>query len=394
MRRLINPTSLVFVLVLLVIISWIGSGMLFRTPPQAPEQQDERVPSVAASWSEAEEITLELVLYGDVEPDQVSILRARADGIVEEIASQGSQVSRGDRVGQLSADDRAARLARAEAQVASADRDFDAARGLADRDLGTEAEAQARRAELEAARAELRAIELEIANTELTAPIDGIINEVIADIGSYVSVGGEVLEVVDNARLIASVQVQQTGIQGVRTGMPAQVRFIGGGTREGEVRFVSVVGDAATRTFRVEVEIDNSDGELPSGLSAEVTLPVETVTAHRVSPALGRLDEQGRLGVHVLDDEDRIAFLPVEVVRARGDGVWITGLPERARIVTISQGSLAPGQQVDVTETPPEYLGAQPDSDAAVAAHPEGAAEATEPLEAGGDNATSAEDDG
>jgi len=163
---------------------------------------------------------------------------------------------------------------------------------------------------------------------------------------------------------------------------------------KGEVRFVSVVGDAATRTFRVEVEIDNSDGELPSGLSAEVTLPVETVTAHRVSPALGRLDEQGRLGVHVLDDEDRIAFLPVEVVRARGDGVWITGLPERVRIVTISQGSLAPGQQVDVTETPPEYLGAQPDNDAGVAAPPEGAAEANAPLEAGADNTTSAEDDG
>lgn len=391
MRRLINPTSLVFVSIILIIAVWIGSGMLFREPPQAPEPAAERVPSVAASWSEAEEVTLEMVLYGDVEPVQVSVLRARVDGIVEEIASQGNRVSRGDQVGQLSADDRAARLARAHAQVASADRDFDAARGLADRDLGTEAEAQARRAELEAARAELRAIELEIANTELTAPISGIINEVITEIGSYVSVGGDILEVVDNARLIASVQVQQTAIQGVRTGMPAQVRFIGGGTREGEVSFVSAVADAATRTFRVEVEIDNSDGALPSGLSAEVTLPVETVTAHRVSPALGRLDEQGRLGVYVVDDEDRIAFLPVEIVRARGDGVWITGLSERARIVTISQGSLTPGQQVNVTETPPEYLGELPDNGAGPS---EGPVEAAEPMDAGADSAASAEDDG
>ncbi|WFE76596.1 efflux RND transporter periplasmic adaptor subunit [Roseinatronobacter sp. S2] len=386
MRRLINPTSVVFVAIILVIAVWIGRGMLFREQVQAPEPEDERVPRVAASWSEAEDITLELVLYGDVEPVQVTILRARVDGIIEEIAAQGSHVSRGDRVGRVSADDRTARLARAEAQVASASRDYDAARGLADRDIGTEAEAQARRAELEAARAELQTIELEIANTELTAPIDGVINEVITDIGSYVSVGGEVLEVVDNARLIASVQVQQTAIQGIRTGMPALVRFIGGGAQEGEVRFVSAVADAATRTFRVEVEMDNSDGALPSGLSAEVVLPFETVSAHRVSPALGRLDEQGRLGVHVVDDDDRIAFLPVEVVRARGDGVWITGLADRARIVTISQGSLAPGQRVTVTETPPEYLGDIPDNDAAPAEVPH------EP-EAGSENAAPAEDD-
>ncbi len=366
MRRLINPTALVFVAIVLVIAVWIGSCMLFRAPPQAPEPAAERVPSVAASWSEAEEITLELVLYGDVEPVQVSILRARVDGIVEEIAAQGSRVSRGDVVGQLSADDREARLARSEAQLASANRDYDAARRLADRGVGAEADAQARLAELEAARAELRAIELEIANTELRAPIDGIVNEVIADIGSYVGIGGEVLQVVDNDPLIAAVQVQQTAIQGVRTGMPAEVRFIGGGARAGEVRFVSAVADAATRTFRVEVQIDNSDGELPSGLSAEVVLPVETVAAHRVSPALARLDEQGRLGLHLVDDADRIAFVPVEVVRARGDGVWVSGLPERARIVTISQGGLSPGQRVDVSETPPEYLREDPgDADGA-----------------------------
>ncbi|MGY6706236.1 efflux RND transporter periplasmic adaptor subunit [Roseinatronobacter sp.] len=393
MRRLVNPTSVVFVAIILIIAVWIGSGVLFREPVQAPEPEGERVPSVAASWSEAEEITLELVLYGDVEPLQVTVLRARVEGIIEDIAAQGTQVSRGDKVGQVSVDDRAARLARAEAQVASAGRDYDAARGLADRDIGTEAEAQARRAELEAARAELRTIELEIANTELTAPIDGVINEIMTDIGSYVSVGGDVLEVVDNARLIASVQVQQTAIQGIRTGMPAQVRFIGGGTREGEVNFVSSVADASTRTFRVEVEIDNSDGALPSGLSAEVILPFETVSAHRVSPALGRLDEHGRLGVNVVDDEDRVAFRPVEVVRARGDGVWITGLPERARIVTISQGSLTPGQRVAVTETPPEYLGEMSDNDAAPATPPEGPEVGVTPSGAGAENATSVEGD-
>src|SRR5690606_36902816 len=124
-----------------------------------------------------------------------------------------------------------------------------------DRNVGTEAEAQTRLAQLEAARAELRAIELEIGNTRLEAPIGGVVNRVIADIGSYVSLGGEILEIVDNDLLVAVVHVQQADIARVTNGMDARVRFIGGDERDGVIPFVSPLGDAATRTFRVEVEI-------------------------------------------------------------------------------------------------------------------------------------------
>jgi multidrug efflux system membrane fusion protein len=354
--KIFNSTTLVFLAIVAVIVVWIGGGMISREPPAPPQQLSPRVPTVAASWSDAEDVVREFVLYGDVEPVQVSTLRARTDGLVEEVARQGTQVQAGDELVQLSTDDREARLARAQAQVASAERDYQAARQLADRDVGPEAEAEARRAQLEAARADLRAVELEIANTTLRAPIGGTISEVLADVGSYVAVGGEVLEIVDNDPLIAVVRVQQAAIGNVRAGMPAQVRFIGGEERDGSIRFVSPIADAATRTFRVEVEIANPDGELPAGLSAEVVIPFATEKAHRVSAALGRLDEQGRIGLHVIDEDDRIAFLPVEIIRARADGVWVTGLPERARIVTISQGTLSPGQRVEVRETPEEYL--------------------------------------
>jgi len=116
-------------------------------------------------------------------------------------------------------------------------------------------------------------------------------------------------------------------------------------------------------------------------LSAEVTMAIDSVPAHRVSPALARLDEQGRLGLHVVDGEDRIEFRPVEVVRARADGVWITGLPQRARIITISQGALSAGQRVEVRETPPEYLEAAPEDSPVPDAQPETPAEAAEPPE-------------
>lgn len=354
--RFFNATSLVFLAIVALVAAWIGSGIIGREPPAQPERAEVATPSVAASWSRAETVSRELVLYGDVAPVQVSILRARVGGVIEAIATQGTQVAAGEQLGQLSADDRTARLARAEAQLAAAERDYDAARQLAEREIGPEAEAQTRLAQLQAARAELRAIELEIGNTALQAPIDGTISRIIADVGTFVSPGGEVLEIVDNDPLIAVVNVQQAQVANLRTGMSAQVRFIGGETREGQVRFISPIADAATRTFRVEVEIANPEGQLPAGMSAEVVIPFATVPAHRVSAALGRLGEDGRIGIHTVDDANTIRFVPIEVVRARADGIWVSGLPDEARIVTISQGSLSPGQRVDVRETPEEYL--------------------------------------
>lgn len=362
MARWLNATTFVFLAIIALVTLWIGSGFLgrdeaTRADGEAAEEATQALPAVAASWSEAEEIVRELTLYGDVRPAQIATLRARVQGVVEEIVSAGTQVEAGEVVGRLSTDDREARLARAEAQLAAAQRDYDAARQLADQDISPEAEAQTRFAQLEAARAELRAVELEITYTRLTAPSGGIVNEVFADVGALVAAGGEVAEIVDNDPLVAVVQVQQGSIGNVRSGMPARVRFIGGGTAEGAISFVSPVASAETRTFRVEVEIANPDGAWPSGMSAEVVIPYETVAAHRLSPALGRLDSEGRLGVHLVDEEDRITFAPIEVVGAEAGGIWATGLPERARVVTISQGALTPGQPVQVRETPPEYLG-------------------------------------
>lgn len=355
--RLFNATTLVFAAIVTIIVAWIGSGVLTRGPAPEPDTPAERVPTVAASWSEAGPVTREISLYGDVEPNQIAMLRARTEGIVEEMIASGARVSAGDAVGQLSTDDRQARLARARAQLASAQRDYDSAMDLVEGGFVSRSEAQTRLAELEAARADLRAIELEIDNTTLRAPIDGIVNRVESELGSYVTVGGEVLQIVDNNPLIAVVHIHQSAAPRLRTGMDTRVRFVGGGQREGTIRFIAPVADAATRTFRVEVEIDNSDGALPSGLSAEVVIPTDTVEAHRVSAALIRLDAQGRIGLQTVDDQDRIAFTPVEVIRARADGIWVTGLPERARIVTISQGMLNPGQAVNVRETPADYPG-------------------------------------
>lgn len=353
--RFLDPSVLTFAAIVAVITIWIASGMLGRESGAPVSEREHPVPVVAASWSEAVPVDQQMSLYGEVEPTQVVTLRSRTEGIVESVVSQGVIVSPGQELAQLSTDDREARLARSQAQLANAQRSFDAAQRLAERGVGPEADVQSRLAEVEAARAELRAIELEIENTTLRSPISGTVNRIISDVGAYVSLGGEILEIVDNDPLIAVIQVQQSQITNIRPNMPARVSFIGGDETEGRVVFVSPLADAATRTFRVEVEVPNPDGAVPAGLSAEVTLITRTVDAHHISSALLRLDEQGRLGLYVVGENEEVAFRQVDIVMADSSGIWASGLGERERLITISQGGIGAGEKVEVQETPDDY---------------------------------------
>lgn len=389
-----SSSTLVFLAILGFLAFWIGGGMLNSTPPEAPVRVEPPLPNVAAHLSSAETIRPRVVLYGNIVPNQTSMLRSRTGGIVEEVVRQGDRVEQGQQIARLSADDREAGVARAEAELRSAERDHEAARQLRERGVTSEAELQSRFAALESARAELRAAELELGNTMLRAPITGTVSNVIAELGSFVQAGGEVLEIVNNDPLIAEIEVRQNEITSVSLGQTADVAFQGGRKAVGTVSYISPVATTETRTFRVELEIENPDSIIPAGLSAEISLAMQEQRAHRISPALIRLDDAGRIGVMIVDEDgETLRFAPLEIVQARAEAIWVTGLPEEVRVVTISQGALNDGQRAQITETPDEFrgvLGGQGDAlmDQSVGADPAsqnaaeallGAANAAEP---------------
>lgn len=348
------PASIIlFLAILLVVALWIGSGMVMRDAPVpvAPAAETRPLAIVAVRWSEAAPIERVLTLYGDVVPNQRVLVRAETSGrVIAVSAALGAAVAPGDELVQIAPGDRGARLRRAEAQLASARRELDNARQLVDRGAAPAVRLQTAEAEFATAQAEIEAIELEIERTTLRAPIDGVINRQIAEIGDVLAVGGEAVEIVDNNPLVAVVQIPQHATGRVRPGAEARVSLISGQAVQGRVRAVAAVADAETRTLRVEIDVPNPERQLPAGVSAEVVIPTDTVLAHLVSPAVATLNDQGELGVFAVDADDLVVFHPIELVRAEAEGVWVTGPPDRARLITARPGFVTPGQRVDARE--------------------------------------------
>ena len=143
---------------------------------------------------------------------------------------------------------------------------------------------------------------------------------------------------VDITPLTVAIQVPQQSLTRLAVGQSATVRFITGEEREGTVTFVGTSAASETRTFLAEIEVANDDGAIPAGISAEVIIPTGEALAHFLSPSIVSLNTEGTLGVKTVNAENVVEFFSIQVVRAKIDGIWITGLPDTVDVITVGQG--------------------------------------------------------
>ena len=69
--------------------------------------------------------------------------------------------------------------------------------------------------------------------------------------------------------------------------------------------------------------------------------------AHLLPLSSLTLNDDGDLGVRVVDDASRVRFLPVKVSRDTVDGVWVTGLPDAVDVIVTGQEYVVDGVRVN-----------------------------------------------
>ena len=61
------------------------------------------------------------------------------------------------------------------------------------------------------------------------------------------------------------------------------------------------------------------------------------------------LDDEGRVGVKVINDNTTVQFLPVELIADGPEGMWLGGLPDSVEIITVGHEFVSAGQRVTVS---------------------------------------------
>jgi multidrug efflux system membrane fusion protein len=355
-RWTLNKSYLIAAVFTFGLAAWVLGGHFIKSSgketPDAPAVAAVVAPmTVSIRTQEAKSVEKYIVSQGQTEPNRTVTIRAETTGQVDEIlADEGATVAAGDVIARLESNDRQARIDRAEARVREQQSAFEASKTLGKKGYQTQRQSDQTFSSLQTAKAELEEARIELERIEIKAPFEGVVLSSRIELGTYVDVNGEVATIVDNDPLVVSLRITQQNISGLKVGQPASLTFATGQQRDGKIRYVAPRADEDTRTFRVEVELPNSDGEIPSGISAEAKIPTGSVMAHFVSPAALSLNDQGKLGVKTVNEDNEVAFYTATIVLSDVSGAWITGLPAHARIITLGHGFVQIGEEVQVAE--------------------------------------------
>lgn len=346
------PRSPVILAVILAValVLWLLSGDNYSAQQSAPAAQqlpDKQLTLVETRWSEAQPYQATQIAQGQVLPWRSVSIKAQQAGRIEALLKQqGDVVQQGDDLLRISDEGRSAMLAQAKANLTLRQTELTSARALGKAQFLSATELTRLQSELAKAEAEMQTASLALRQTVPQAPFAGVIDRRHVEVGSLVQNGSELLQLVQIDKLKVTAQIPQQHIAAMHTGQQVNIRLLDGRSLQGELSFISYAADSATRSFYIEVTVDNPQQWRIAGASATVEILLDSVQAHRVSPALLSLADSGQLTIAVVDEKQQVVIYPVTILTADNNGAWVSGLPQRARIITQGAGFVASGDKV------------------------------------------------
>ncbi len=349
-RRLPPLPPLLAIAITLTLAAWLALGDLQRFQEAPPESEPAAEPAparVEVSERRAEPHSPRLVLQGHLTADRELTLRARQAGRVEALpVAEGERIEAGTVLLALARDELPTRLEQAEAELTLARAELAGADDLRRRELLSNTDYLRLQSGAARAAAEVASLRRQLDDTRPPAPFDGVLDRLDVELGELLQAGETFGRLVDDRHLVARAWAPQRDAQELEAGLPAELRLLDGSRLEGEVSLVGRRAEEETRSFPVEARVANPEGRRLAGASATLVITLPEREVQRLSPALLELDDDGRLAVKHLDDEDRVVLTAVTLVDSTPQEARVAGLPERVRLITLGGGLVGPGERV------------------------------------------------
>lgn len=295
---------------------------------------------------------------GAVEAERDVTVSAEESGVIRAVHVQrGARVRAGAAIASI--DDRVLRAQydQAMSEATLARETYERQRRLWEEDgIGTEMNFLRAKHGAETAAANARVIEARLARTVVRAPISGIVEQRMVEVGSMVAPGTPVVRVLDVDTVKVTAGVPERYVGQVRSGDAATVMFDNLTSREftGRTRFVGAAVTEMNRTFVVEVAVPNPGGVLKPGMVAKVRLAMGETRDALLVPREAVLRTEAGYIVYVVRDQDGgtvAEVTPVITGSATGNRVVIeSGLQPDDRVVIVGQHQVAHGDVVRIVE--------------------------------------------
>ncbi len=273
----------------------------------------------------------------------------RIDAIKVEV---GSRVNKGDLIVQM---DRT-QLHQAEIQLKNLEIDFKRFDTLQKVGSVPQQQYDQMQSQLEIARSNVNFLK---DNTQLRAPFSGVISGKYFEAGEMYSgaplpqIGkAAIVSLVQIEKLKAIVPVSEVYFPMIKKGMETSVKsdLYRDKSIMGKIFNIYPTIDATSRTFNIEIQIDNREGLLRPGMFNRITINFDQVEA-MLLPSIAILKMQGSNERYLFVEKDGVAHRVGVTLGSRYDDlveVNSEGLKEGDRIIISGQGRLLDGVKVKI----------------------------------------------
>ena len=251
---------------------------------------------------ELSDASLDMSFPGEIEAARDAHLATPSGGRVERVlVSPGDKVRAGSLLVSVDRALHVAGVEQARAQAALAASDLHRVEKMGD--LASPAQLQAAETRSRVADAAVGRAEALLSHAEVRAPFSGIVSDVATEVGEVAAPGVPVLRLVQIHPVKVHLSVPDRDVVALQPGLPALVK-VGAlmETWEGTISHISPAANLKTRTFSVEVEVENSGSRLRPGMVAQVAVSKPIAMGAMVIPqdwVVTGIQEQG---VFLLED--------------------------------------------------------------------------------------------
>ena len=352
-RQRLGVLAVVFVLVL--VVGGCGPGK-----KEGDDEVEVRIPVVTQPVTERD-VDFTVTVLGTVEAWREVTVSAKTSGQILELNFEKGQTVYPKPAGDANVDTTPAPLAvleqeeyklrwlEAEAALTDAKTTYERTKKLYEQGGAVQSEYDTAKSLFEVARARRDLAKKAYDDTVVYSPIEGTVVAKPVEAGELVGPGTPLATVADIRKVKVVTSISESDSPYVKLGQVCPVRIDALPERafEGAIIYKSIKADRMTRSFPVELEVDNADGALAIGMVARVTVTLRTEPDAITVPLDALVYWENTLGVFVVEDDATAAFRPLTLGARSGDEVVVVdGLSAGEELVVVGQGGLRPGRRV------------------------------------------------
>lgn len=337
-----------------------GSGEPAVASGEEPtDQTSVRVTNVEATPVALGEFRGFIRVTGEVEALYDVTVSAEETGRIERfLVEKGRRVRSGQAIARIENDLLSAQVDEARASAQLAHEEYQRQRQLWEEDsIGTEMAFLQRRYASEMAAARLSSLEARLQRTEILAPVTGTFEEKYLEVGEMAVPGAAVVRVVatDRVKIVAGVPERYARTVVVGDEVIVALDVFPDQDFTGEVSFAGASVDPRSRTFRIEVVLNNPEGMMKPAMVANLEVEREYLEAVISVPQQVVLRSAEGYKVFVVEQEGD-GYLAhartVELGTISGDNVVVTaGLEIGELLVTVGHQLVDDGSPIRIVNS-------------------------------------------